>query len=146
MCHFYANPLSVILAIQHIDADHLPNYLTATHLTAIRSLPSVRRYIEEKLSEGDTEEVKSILFDDSYLTHLLLPLMDQLMSKAQELREAVIVLTKLSEWGKARQSMGGVYLGVLKGEITVQSPSVRELLQLQRYIPQRLSCLYGTEG
>src|SRR5579859_3736209 len=112
MCHFYANPLSVLLAIPLMDPDNLPNLLSPTHLNAIRSLPSVRRYIEEKLSEGDTEEVKSILFDDSYLTHLLLPLMDQLMSKAQELREAVIVLTKLSEWGKARQSMGGVYLGV----------------------------------
>lgn len=135
MCHFYANPLSVILAIQCIDADHFPNYLTPTHLTAIRSLPSMRRYIEEKLSEGDTEEVKSILFDDSYLTNLLLPFMDQLGSKARELREAVIVLTKLSERGKARRNIGDVYSEALTGEITVQSPSVRELLQLQRYTP-----------
>ena len=95
----------------------------------------MRRYVESKLSEGDTEEVKSILFDDSYLTLLLIPFIDQLQSKARELRESVTVLAKLSERGmvKSRQSIGDLYLDVLRGEITVHSPVVRELLQLQRY-------------
>lgn len=135
MCHFYANPLSVLLAIPSMDPDNLSQFLSPTHLNAIRSLPSVRRYVEEKLSEGDTEEVKSILFDDSYITLLLIPFIDQLQSKARELREAVTVLAKLSERGmKSRRSVGDLYLDVLRGEITIQSPFVRELLQLQRYL------------
>jgi len=95
----------------------------------------MRRYVEEKLSEGDTEEVKSILFDDSYLTLLLIPFIDQLQGKAWGLREAVTVLAKLSERGvKSRRSIGDIYLEVLRGELTIRSPFVRELLQLQRYL------------
>jgi hypothetical protein len=45
----------------------------------------------------------------------------------------VIVLTKLSEQGKGRRNMGEVYSDILQGKISVQSPFVRELLQLQRY-------------
>ena len=123
-----------------MDTDELPKLLSTTHLNAIRSLPSMRRYVEEKLSEGDTEEVKSILFDDSYLTLLLIPFIDQLQGKAWGLREAVTVLAKLSERGvKSRRSIGDIYLEVLRGELTIQSPFVRELLQLQRYL---ILCLH----
>src|SRR5271169_5437751 len=61
MFHFYANPLSVLLAVPSIDPESLHTYLTTTHLNAIRSLPSMRKYIEDKLAEEDTEEVKSLL-------------------------------------------------------------------------------------
>src|ERR1700721_758205 len=99
MCHFYANPLSVLLAIPSIDPETLPTFLTTTHLNAIRSLPSMRRYVEGKLAEKDTEEVKAILFDDSYLTSLLPQFVDMLHMKVREVKEAVTVLTKLSERG-----------------------------------------------
>jgi origin recognition complex subunit 3 len=133
MSHFYANPLSVLLAMPSIDPYSLQNFLTKKHMDAIRSLPSVKKYVEEKLAEKDTEEVKSILFDDSYLASLLPQFVDLLNNKARELREAVIVLAKLSERGsKTKRSLGELYLGTLIGEITVQTPFVRELLQLQR--------------
>ena len=133
MCHFYANPLSVLLAIPSIDPDSLQQYLTETHLDAIRSLPSMRKYVTEKLEESDAEEVKSILLDNSYLISLLPQFVDYLETKAQELREAVIVLAKLSERGlKTRRGLGELYLSVLTGEINSQTPFIRELLQLQR--------------
>ena len=133
MCHFYANPLSVLLAIPSIDPDSLEQYLTETHLDAIRSLPSMRKYVTEKLEESDADEVKSILLDNSYLISLLPQFVDYLETKARELREAVIVLAKLSERGlKTRRGLGELYLNVLTGEINSQTPLVRELLQLQR--------------
>ena len=134
MCHFYANPLSILLAIPSVDPDSLPQYLTTTHLDAIRSLLSMRKYVEDKLAEKDAEEVKSILLDDAYLISLLPQFVDYLESKARELREAVTVLAKLSERGvKTKRGLADLYLSVLAGEVTSQTPFVRELLQLQRY-------------
>ena len=134
MCHFYSNPLSILLAIPSIDPDSLDQYLMGRHLDAIRSLPSMRKYVEEKLAEKDTEEIKSILLDNAYLISLLPQFVDYLESKARELREAVTVLVKLSERGvKTKRGLAELYLSVLAGEVTSQTPFVRELLQLQRY-------------
>src|SRR5947207_5768526 len=99
MCHFYANPLSILLAIPSIDSDSLEQYLSTTHLDAIRSLQSMRKYVEEKLAEKDVVEVKSILLDNAYLISILPQFVYYLQSKARELRAAVTVLAKLSERG-----------------------------------------------
>ena len=133
MCHFYANPLSLILSLSLLDSERLPEYLTATHLNAIRALPSMRLYVENKLSEKDVEEVKSLLEDDSYLVSLLPQFVDLVQTKAREVRDAVTVLDKLSERTKTKRDLGELYLGVLLGEINLQTPLVRELLQLQRH-------------
>jgi len=136
MCHFYANPLSVLLAVPTADPEILSTFLSPVHLNMIRSLPSMRKYVESKLYECDTEEVKSILNDDDYLLSLVPQLIMNLESKATELREAVIVLAKLSERGiKMRRGIEELYLSALTGEITVEMPFVRELLQLQRCLP-----------
>jgi origin recognition complex subunit 3 len=133
MCHFYANPLSFLLALSSIDLESVHEYLTSTHLNAIRSLPSIRKYVEEKLAENDTEEVKSILLDDSYFISLLPQFVDLLETKAQEVREALVVLAKLSERSvKTKRGLQGLYLDSLMGKITSETPFVRELLQLQR--------------
>jgi len=137
MCHFYANPLSVLLAVSTADPETLSTFLSPTHLNMIRSLPSMRQYVETKVSECDTEEAKAILSDDDYLLSLLPQLIMNLESKASELQEAVIVLAKLSERGvKMRRGIEELYLSALIGEITLETPFVRELLQLQRYLPQ----------
>lgn len=135
MCHFYANPLSILLAVPTVKPESLHTYLTTAHLNVIRSLPSMRKYIEDKLAEKDTEEVKSLLNDDLYLISLLPQFVDLLETKARELREAVIVLTKLSDRGvKTRRRLGDLYYSALMGEISLTTPFVRELLQLQRYM------------
>lgn len=139
MCHFYANPLSLLLAIPSIDPDSLEQYLTEKHLNAIRSLRSMRNYVEEKLTEKDPEEVKAILLDNSYLISLLPQFVEYLEMNAQKLREAVIILSKLSERSvKTRRGLTELYLSVLSGETTIESPFVRELLQLQRYVSRIL--------
>jgi hypothetical protein len=95
----------------------------------------MRAYVEDKLAEKDTDEVKSLLLDDSYLLSLLPQFVDLLQSNARELREAVVVLSKLCERDpKMRRGLGDIYLGVLTGEITSQTPFVREIIMLQRYI------------
>jgi origin recognition complex subunit 3 len=133
MCHFYANPLSVLLAVPSADPESLSAFLSPQHLNMIRSLPSMRKYVENKLSERDTEEVKSLLNDDEYLLSLLPQLIGYLENKAAELREAVLVLVKLSDRGKTKRGIEELYLNALLGDLTPETPLVRELLQLQRY-------------
>lgn len=135
MCHFYANPLSLLLAVPSADPDSLSTLLSPHHLNMIRSLPSMRKYVENKLSERDTEEAKSLLNDDEYLLSLLPQLIGYLENKAAELREAVLILAKLSERGKTKRGIEELYLNALIGELTPETPLVRELLQLQRYRP-----------
>jgi origin recognition complex subunit 3 len=148
MCHFYANPLSLLLSILFDDPDSLPSslfmYLTETHVNAIRSLPSIRRYIEAKLEENDPKEVKSILLKDSYLLDLLPQFVEDLQSSARRIKEIVVVLLKLSEMGsKSKIRLPGLYLSVLKGQITITSPLVRELLQFQTFDPDYVELIVG---
>src|SRR5690349_11589225 len=110
MCHFYANPLSVLLTLPSVDAESFGMLLTHTHLDAIRNLPSMRQYIQGKLDANDTSEAKSLLLNDAYLASLLPQLVDFLQKKSQELRSAVLVLAKLSEKGITKRSLADIYL------------------------------------
>lgn len=136
MCHFYANPLSIISALPTLDSDCLDEYITHNHLEMIRALPSMRNYVEDKLAEKDTNEVRALLFNDDYLLCLLPQFVELLHRKAAELREAIIILRILSERdSRTSTSLAELYLGVLGGEIDLQTPFVRDLLMQQRYLP-----------
>lgn len=58
MCHFYANPLSVLLS----EIKPQPE-----HLEALRNLPSFRSHTEDALEAGRLKHVRSLLDDDAYL-------------------------------------------------------------------------------
>lgn len=58
MCHFYANPLSVLLS----EVKPQPE-----HLEALRNLPSFRSHIEDALETGRLKHVRSMINDDAYL-------------------------------------------------------------------------------
>lgn len=58
MCHFYANPLSVLLS----EIKPQPE-----HLEALRNLPSFRSHIEDALEAGRLKHVRSMLDDNAYL-------------------------------------------------------------------------------
>ncbi|ORY60176.1 origin recognition complex subunit 3 N-terminus-domain-containing protein [Pseudomassariella vexata] len=66
MCHFYANPLSVLLSAE------LGNELVQNdHLEALRCLPSFRSSIEALLQSGAVDQVRLLIDNDEYLiTHL----------------------------------------------------------------------------
>lgn len=59
MCHFYANPLSVLLV--------RPNPPQPEHNEALRNLPSFRRHVEIAVEEGNLKHARSLLLDDAYL-------------------------------------------------------------------------------
>ncbi|KAH0544505.1 hypothetical protein FGG08_001404 [Glutinoglossum americanum] len=65
MSHFYANPLSILLA-----GAKAYEILQKEHLEAIRNLPSFRRFVEKLLDENRPEIARSLLDDDGLLSTL----------------------------------------------------------------------------
>ncbi|KAG5936820.1 hypothetical protein E4U53_000148 [Claviceps sorghi] len=66
MCHFYANPLSVLCSASSHDMEPLQ----PEHLEAVRNLPSFRRAVEhelEKCTQSSLRHAKSMIEDDDYL-------------------------------------------------------------------------------
>ncbi|KAG5912869.1 hypothetical protein E4U42_001744, partial [Claviceps africana] len=66
MCHFYANPLSVLCSASSHDVEALQQ----EHLEAVRNLPSFRRAVErelEKCTRSSLRHAKSMIEDDDYL-------------------------------------------------------------------------------
>lgn len=62
MCHYYANPLSVLLSDELDDKS-----VSMETLELVRTLPSFRAYIESTLKEGDIKQVRDLLDDDKQL-------------------------------------------------------------------------------
>ncbi|CAJ2501796.1 Uu.00g046490.m01.CDS01 [Anthostomella pinea] len=66
MCHFYANPLTVLFS-EELDEDALHG----ENLEALRCLPSFRHSVEMAVKEGDIQRARLLLEDDRYLTTYL---------------------------------------------------------------------------
>lgn len=77
MCHFYANPLSILLA----NADDLESILIpllqSEHAEAIRMLPSFKAKIELLAEAGDVEELREYMNSDEELVRLTVKSLQQ---------------------------------------------------------------------
>ncbi|KAI1263112.1 origin recognition complex subunit 3 N-terminus-domain-containing protein [Xylariaceae sp. FL1019] len=66
MCHFYANPLAILLSDQHTANMNAPE-----HMEMIRYLPSFRFEVTNAIKNDDTKVAQLLLDDDEYLlSHL----------------------------------------------------------------------------
>lgn len=65
MCHFYANPLSILLAKQELG--NRSDLLQAEHFEAIRMLPSFRKRIESLLDQNETTKARFLLESNEHL-------------------------------------------------------------------------------
>lgn len=124
MCHFYANPLSILLS----DQDHLQQ----EHLDAIRNTPSFRAHVEASIDNGSLDSLrhaKSMIEDDTYLREQV-----QASSKRRQewinerLRSLLILETiglKLGSFSRAY--VDAMRQGVLMGETSAFVEGVRRL-------------------
>ncbi|KAI9680013.1 MAG: hypothetical protein M1817_005028 [Caeruleum heppii] len=76
MCHFYSNPLSVLLA-----GEEALRSLQPEHLQAIRNTRSFRRNVETRLEKKDFEAVRALLDDENYL-------LDEVRDSLEDWRQA----------------------------------------------------------
>lgn len=66
MCHFYANPLSILVSPEGLQ----DNILQQEHLEAIRNFGSFRAHVQQAVESGTLDHLrhaKSLLEDDAYL-------------------------------------------------------------------------------
>src|ERR1700761_9104997 len=64
MCHFWANPLSLLLLD---DVKRMEGMLQPEHIEGIRSLPSFRAHVEAAVEDRELSHTLSLLESDEYL-------------------------------------------------------------------------------
>ncbi|KAI1082866.1 origin recognition complex subunit 3 N-terminus-domain-containing protein [Whalleya microplaca] len=116
MCHFYANPLTVLLS-----GDVENEILDEEHFGAIRFLPSFRRYVEAVVQQGDIKQARLLLDDDQYLaTYVKDTLQDHRRWLLNLLRTVKILTT-----GKTLSvDFTGLYLDVVSNGIDLADQNI----------------------
>ena len=117
MCHFYANPLSILLA----DPEEvLAKDLQPEHLEAIRELPSFRRHIEGLIEARHLSSARALLTDDAELASCSL----EHISKGKEWRiKATRSLALRNACALRGQDFAAGYLEALSGGFLVEEGS-----------------------
>ncbi|KAK3330393.1 origin recognition complex subunit 3 N-terminus-domain-containing protein [Apodospora peruviana] len=90
MCHFYANPLSVLLADDGLLDRKL---LQPEHIEAIRSLGSFREHVEASVEARQLNHAQSLLDDDEYLISQILQQRQKRLDYLTELLRSLHLLT-----------------------------------------------------
>lgn len=72
MCHFYANPLSVLRHDDGDDDELSRKRLQPEHLEAVRMLPSFRTHVEGAVDARQLNHALSLLQDDAFLISAIL--------------------------------------------------------------------------
>ncbi|KAL7268700.1 Origin recognition complex subunit 3 [Rhizina undulata] len=128
MSHFYANPLSIILGYFE-DPEQLNSVLSKAHIDAIRTLPSFRKYIEAKLGEKETAEVRALLINDDHLRTIIATAATECQSHAVRISQALAVLeiARSCLGSQNRTPRYELYTKAISGELE-KSPTVRALL------------------
>jgi origin recognition complex subunit 3 len=129
MSHFYANPLSIILAFMD-KLDDLGELLTPLHIEAIRNVPSFKRYVEQKLNDRDVAEVRKLLGDDDHVRSTVIASAAGCRSYAVCIGQALTVLeiARSCQVNQNRIPRYELYAQVLSGELHSGTPLVRDLL------------------
>lgn len=130
MCHFYANPLSVLL-IQ--ESSPQPE-----HLEALRNLPSFRAHVEDSVEAGKLEHARSLLEDDSYLAQQRITTLKGTTQWEDSLLRslALILSTKLS-----LDDFTTLYTSALADGIDLQSEDSKILESVRRLSPDETASL-----
>jgi origin recognition complex subunit 3 len=70
MCHFYANPLSILLGSSNDLESTVVPLLQPEHAQAMRMLPSFKAMVEHRIEEGDISGLKDLINLDEELVKL----------------------------------------------------------------------------
>jgi origin recognition complex subunit 3 len=134
MCHFYANPLSLLCDTAK-DEDELLNLLQPEHLEAVRMLPSFRNLIEATLDKHDATHARDLLEDDELLKEEIKKSLQSRDIEVVKLIRSMYVLTTaaVDYVGKIE-----LYLKAIRGTLN-DSDTVRGVLDaVKRMSPETL--------
>jgi len=125
MCHFYANPLSVLLAE---DEEELREVLQPEHLEAIRMLYSFRNNVDFMLEElEDVEYARRMIEDDRYLTKEIFK--DDNRFATKDLGTLLKCLILLKSIGLSKRSFVEEYIAAITSGVDLDAyrSSIRQL-------------------
>ncbi|AEO65334.1 uncharacterized protein THITE_2112219 [Thermothielavioides terrestris NRRL 8126] len=117
MCHFYANPLSVLLA----GDDRLqPTLLQPEHIEAVRTLDSFQSHVEAAVEARQLNHAQSLIEDDQYLA-------TQILRQAQKRQAYLLHLLRslhlVQCTGLSTASFVELYISALSGGIDIEQAS-----------------------
>lgn len=130
MCHFYANPLSVLL-LQ--DASPQPE-----HLEAIRNLPSFRVHVEESVENGELEHARSLLQDDTYLNQQRVISLKATMRWEDSLLRSVALIMAMK---LPLEGFNDLYTSALEEGIDLQFKDSKVLASVRRLSSDEIASL-----
>ncbi len=135
MCHFYANPVSILLAEDgRLDA----KLLQPEHLEAIRSLDSTKSHVEAAVEARQLNYAQSILENDEYLVEKVL---EQNQRRKDWVMQLLRSLQLISATGLLPTSFTDLYITALEDGIDLSSEAFPVLEPLKRLGPSELLSL-----
>jgi origin recognition complex subunit 3 len=123
MCHFYANPLSILNHTTRSSAP-LRKHLQPEHYEAIRMLPSFRKLVESLTNNQATSVARGLLEDDDVLSREIEKSLNSMDHNIIKLLRAMHVLSVASGGMVGKVDL---YLKAFKGTLS-DSDTVKDVL------------------
>lgn len=133
MSHYYSNPFALlsqcgIFEDERYD-ERFMSLISKDHLKAIRMTASFRNFVNEKVANGDTEDVQELLEDDEYLKSIIVPALQEFRHCASNILAAIdIVIALQIANGNQVSSKIDLYIGALSSELW-NEPFLAELIE-----------------
>ncbi len=140
MCHFYANPLSVLLAVDNGQLGR--ELLQPEHLEAVRTLDSFKAQAEAAIEARQLSHAQSLIEDDDYL-------ITQIVEQAQKRQEYQTQLLRslhlITSAGLTSASFTDLFILALSSGIDIDQASGTVPLEdaVRRLNPEELLPLIG---
>ncbi|KAK3693833.1 origin recognition complex subunit 3 N-terminus-domain-containing protein [Podospora appendiculata] len=132
MCHFYANPLSVLLAEEGVLAIEP---LQPEHLEAVRTLDSFKQHVEAAVDARQLAHAQSLLENDEYLVAQVL---EQTQKRKDYLSQLLRSLHLISATGLHPGRFTDLYVSALADGIDLSSDVPPMLDSIRRLNPSQI--------
>ncbi|KAK3396482.1 origin recognition complex subunit 3 N-terminus-domain-containing protein [Sordaria brevicollis] len=123
MCHFYANPLSVLLADEKSLTRQL---LQPEHIQAVRTLDSFKSHVEASVDARQLNHAQSLVEDDSYLVKQMV---EQRQKKQDYLLQLLRSLHLLTSMNLIPGRFTDLYVSALSGGLDL-TPTIDAIKRL----------------
>ncbi|EMR10609.1 hypothetical protein PNEG_01312 [Pneumocystis murina B123] len=144
MSHFFSNPISIV---NHCNSAH-SELISHDHLECLRSLPSIKRYIEDLLDKGDIYSAESLLNDDYYFRNIINTLIHDIEEHNKKLDAFIFFLNIIQ--GKyassvRKKSLSWIYGKLLENDIqrnldTILNPiKIMNSISILQFIQEALA-------
>ncbi|TLD13384.1 uncharacterized protein PgNI_04924 [Pyricularia grisea] len=131
MCHFYANPLSVLLA------DGQENLVRPEHVEAVRNLGSFRDEVEDAVDEGGSRlaHARSLLEDDDYLRSQI---QEHMIKRRVWVRKLSRSLQLIVDGGLTTTEFTSLYVSALANGLDLAARQVGVIDTIRAMSPEEL--------